>query len=139
MKLVQTCGACPEQYDVFDDAGEQVGYIRLRHGYLSVRKDGPGGDEVFGTSSFAGDGCFDRETERKFFLDIALKRLKARHPTEWFDDEHVVCPHCSDRITDLWEFDFGHGDEVETDCPSCGKSIAIAIERTATYGVRRND
>lgn len=139
MKLKQTCGACPEQYDVFDDAGEQIGYIRLRHGYFSVRKDGPGGDEVFGTSSFEGDGCFAKETERQFFLDIALKRLKTRHPVEWHNEELVICPHCDAMITDLWEYNFGQGDECETDCPDCGEPIAVMIERTANYGVRRND
>ena len=29
-----TCGACPEQYDVYDNNGKQVGYVRLRYGYL---------------------------------------------------------------------------------------------------------
>lgn len=34
--FVMTCGACPEQYDVYSDESmtEQVGYIRLRHGNL---------------------------------------------------------------------------------------------------------
>ena len=33
IKLIQTCGACPEQYDAFIGE-EQVGYLRLRHGYF---------------------------------------------------------------------------------------------------------
>lgn len=28
----QTCGACPEQYDVYDMSNKQVGYVRLRWG-----------------------------------------------------------------------------------------------------------
>ena len=32
-KLVQTCGACPEQYDVYE-GDEEVGYMRLRHGHF---------------------------------------------------------------------------------------------------------
>lgn len=33
LAFVQTCSACPEQYDVFRGE-EQVGYVRLRWGYL---------------------------------------------------------------------------------------------------------
>ena len=33
--LVQTCGACPEQYDAYKD-GKEVGYFRLRHGHFTV-------------------------------------------------------------------------------------------------------
>ncbi len=37
-----TCGACPEQYDVY--RGQvQVGYVRLRHGCLSVESPDCGG------------------------------------------------------------------------------------------------
>ena len=32
-RLILTCGACPEQYDVFD-GDRQVGYLRLRHGHF---------------------------------------------------------------------------------------------------------
>lgn len=35
MDITQTCGACPEQYDVFD-AGTRAGYMRLRHGLFTV-------------------------------------------------------------------------------------------------------
>jgi len=37
-KLVLTCGACPEQYDVFKN-GQQVGYLRLRHGFFSAESE----------------------------------------------------------------------------------------------------
>lgn len=33
---VQTCGACPEQYDVFDTDGNYIAYVRLRWGFLSA-------------------------------------------------------------------------------------------------------
>lgn len=36
MRLVQTCSACPEQYDVLDDDGFQIGYLRLRWGEFTV-------------------------------------------------------------------------------------------------------
>ena len=40
----QTCGACPEQYDVFKDE-KQVGYVRLRWGDLSCRYPDYEGDD----------------------------------------------------------------------------------------------
>jgi hypothetical protein len=45
-RLLLTCPACPEQYDVLDGT-EQVGYLRLRHGYF--RADAPmhGGETVY--------------------------------------------------------------------------------------------
>lgn len=38
--LVQTCRACPEQYDMLL-YGERVGYFRLRHSYYTVEVPGP--------------------------------------------------------------------------------------------------
>ena len=35
VKLVQTCTACPSQWDAWDEDGNYV-YIRYRHGHLSV-------------------------------------------------------------------------------------------------------
>lgn len=35
VRLTQTCGACPSQWDAMTDDGRQV-YIRYRWGYLSV-------------------------------------------------------------------------------------------------------
>lgn len=34
-KLVQTCTACPSQYEGWTDKGEYV-YVRYRHGYLYI-------------------------------------------------------------------------------------------------------
>ena len=36
LNFVQTCMACPEQYEVFIENSKQVGYIRLRWGILRV-------------------------------------------------------------------------------------------------------
>jgi hypothetical protein len=66
--MQETCGACPEQYDVYVE-GEEIAYIRLRHGYLSVRVPDPAGEEIFG-KCFGGDkGCFTSE-ERDFYLPL---------------------------------------------------------------------
>lgn len=36
LELFKTCSACPEQYDVLDEKGKYVGYIRFRFGELEV-------------------------------------------------------------------------------------------------------
>jgi len=71
-ELVQTCWACPEQYDVFKD-GKQVGYLRLRHGwfYASVPDCS---DEIIYEASPEGDGIFEEE-ERMEYLEEAIKAI----------------------------------------------------------------
>jgi hypothetical protein len=40
--LIETCGACPEQYEVFDKRkGTRVAYFRLRHGEFYAALTGP--------------------------------------------------------------------------------------------------
>ena len=36
LELIKTCSVCPEQYDVLDEKGKYVGYIRFRFGELEV-------------------------------------------------------------------------------------------------------
>lgn len=72
LELIMTCGACPEQYDVFKD-GEQVGYLRLRHGEFRV--DFPDcGDETIYEASPNGDGIFD-DNERLIYMNNAMKAI----------------------------------------------------------------
>lgn len=66
-KFVIGCFACPEQYDVFDDVGNQVAYCRLRHGTFTVECPDVGGDLVYSSSSMDGDGTF-HELERSHYL-----------------------------------------------------------------------
>ena len=47
LKFKNTCTGCPEQYDVFDEEDNQVGYVRVRHGYCSVRFPHHGGKEIY--------------------------------------------------------------------------------------------
>jgi hypothetical protein len=79
LRLVQTCGACPEQYDVFHKDGEQIGYLRLRHGYFRAEYT-PTGETVYSAQP-KGDGLFETD-EREFYLRSALEALKTRHQTE---------------------------------------------------------
>ncbi len=58
LKLIKTCIACPEQYDVFDAEGNQVGYLRLRHGYFRADVPDCGGKTVYEANT-EGDGMFE--------------------------------------------------------------------------------
>ena len=56
-KFVLTCIACPESYDVFDPEGNQVAYMRLKHGKFSVSCPDYGGDTVYQARP-KGDGIY---------------------------------------------------------------------------------
>lgn len=68
IELVQTCGACPEQYDAFID-GKQVGYLRLRHGYFAVTYPDVSGKLIYSAEP-KGDGLFEWD-EREGYLAAA--------------------------------------------------------------------
>jgi hypothetical protein len=74
--LVMTCGACPEQYDVFFE-DFQIGYLRLRHGIFTASYLNYTGDRVYHGYP-KGDGCFD-DDERMFFLSEAVDSLIVTH------------------------------------------------------------
>lgn len=68
-ELVQTCVACPEQYDVFN--GERlVGYFRLRHGVFDACYLGVLGKIVYSAETI-GDGVFAVH-ERDWHLTKAI-------------------------------------------------------------------
>jgi hypothetical protein len=71
-KLEKTCGACPEQYDVYKD-DKLVGYLRLRHGNFSARAFGVDGTEVYHAHTI-GDGIFEHD-ERQFHLVMAINAI----------------------------------------------------------------
>ena len=73
LKLVQTCGACPEQYEVYYE-NEHVGYLRLRHGYFYAEYRG----KIVYESNPQGDGLFDYD-ERVRELNAACKAILAAH------------------------------------------------------------
>ena len=70
--IIRTCEASPEQYEVFKD-GDQVGYMRLRHGSFYASIPGSGGRVVF-TASPKGDGLFD-DDERLYYLTRAIEAI----------------------------------------------------------------
>lgn len=73
-RLEMTSMACPEQYDVFDVDGTQVGYLRLRHGYFRADYPNHGGETVYEADT-NGDGIFD-EDERMPQLVAAVAALR---------------------------------------------------------------
>lgn len=71
--LIQTCGACPEQYDAYYKE-ECIGYLRLRHGYFRVEYKG----KLCYDAHTKGDGCFDSD-EREYYIKKARKALKEKY------------------------------------------------------------
>lgn len=73
--FVQTCGACPEQYDAMM-GDERVGYLRLRLGSFTVRCRG---EQVYQKYIGGGlTGCFKSEEQRRKQLKKAGKAIKRR-------------------------------------------------------------
>jgi hypothetical protein len=79
LRFVLTCIACPEQYEVFD--GErQVGYVRLRHGWLRVDYPECGGEVLLenGENDDIGDGMFETDELRDAWLTRAAQAIRSR-------------------------------------------------------------
>lgn len=74
IELKQICSVCPEAYDAFVD-GEQVGYLRLRHGRFRVDAPNEDGDTIY-TAEPVGDGFF-MPFERETFLNAAKEAIVA--------------------------------------------------------------
>jgi len=72
----ETCSACPEQYDVYID-GFQIGYVRLRWGYLRCDTPDVGGRQVYSHEfdDAAYQGCFDSDDQRDYHLDLIAEIL----------------------------------------------------------------
>lgn len=70
LKLVQTCGACPEQYDVYLE-DSIIGYMRLRHGRFYAECH----DVLVYSASPRGDGMF-KDDERTKYLNEAVSAIK---------------------------------------------------------------
>lgn len=72
IRLELTCSACPEQYDA-TYSGQQVGYLRLRHGNFTVECPDVGGKLVYEAQP-EGDGIFEDE-ERDYYLSAAKMKI----------------------------------------------------------------
>ena len=100
--LVRTCGACPEQYDIFSENGLTWGYIRLRNGVLST--EGAGGfsrnfnaitPENIGElqdvdpreidlPQHSSDGVFGDGEVRDVYLSIIIERCLGLTPNSYY-------------------------------------------------------
>lgn len=75
LELIQTYGACPEQYDLnFNNIN--IGYLKLRHGHFSAEHV-PTGEIVY-TASPEGDGIF-ADSEREGYLEAATQAILKHH------------------------------------------------------------
>jgi hypothetical protein len=86
-RLIMTCSVCPEQYEVFDEnTRDQIGYLRLRHGWF--RADAPkcGGETVYEAYPI-GDGCFDNDDERIEYLTKAVRAIQ-EHRRQHTEENH---------------------------------------------------
>lgn len=87
LRFEMTCGACPEQYDVYK-GDKLVGYVCLRWGFLRCDYPDVGGETIY-EHSFAEDdgykGCFDSDEERDFHLTEISKALTGRLERELAD------------------------------------------------------
>ncbi len=63
--ILEGGGVCPEQYDVMLD-GEEVGYLRLRHGTFTA--DCPFGNTIYEANPH-GDGYFLADEREKYLAE----------------------------------------------------------------------
>lgn len=74
--FLKTCEACPEQYDVYNESGNQVGYIRLRYGLLTLEYPANGCVTIYEYKFEDGmKGGFDNQEERDKYLQIMFNVL----------------------------------------------------------------
>ena len=72
-RLTMTCSFCPEQYDVVDDVGRQVGNLRIKHGRFTAQYPDVGGKLVFYCET-EGNGEFV-DHERSPLLQLAIIKI----------------------------------------------------------------
>lgn len=90
-RLKLTCFACPEQYEVYDDKGNQVAYFRLRHGTFTASVPDYGAELVYKASTI-GDGTFTKG-ERLTQLTAAIVAVQ-----DFYVNEH----HSTHRYQANW-------------------------------------
>ena len=73
LKFVKTCDFAPEQYDVFDEYGKTVAYVRIRYGSIWVYCPNVSGEEVY-VASTTGYGFLD-DSERESIMDSVKEAI----------------------------------------------------------------
>lgn len=75
--FVNTCYACPEQYDVYRDNGQICAYVRLRWGNLYAEYPSIDGEVIYNTHfSDNSKGNFDNDNERDYYLKEISEAIK---------------------------------------------------------------
>lgn len=75
--FVNTCYACPEQYDVYRDNGQICAYVRLRWGNLYAEYPSIDGEVIYNTHfSDNSKGNFDNDNERNHYLKEISEAIK---------------------------------------------------------------
>lgn len=91
LEIIKTCDCSPEQYEVYiKEDGERkiIGYLRLRWGTFTVSYPNVGGECIYSHSfSDRYKGMFSNESERKLYLDIAVKAIMKRYQRRFDEDE----------------------------------------------------
>jgi hypothetical protein len=88
-QLTLTCAACPEQYDVHDNEGNQVAHMRLKNGVFSVHCPDYG-DEIVYTARPRGESIFN-DSERLSHLNVGIINMQ-----EWLIRERYKLIHGDD-------------------------------------------
>lgn len=78
LTFIKTCTCCPEQYNIKDNKGNQIGYIRLRWGELTCKYPDVGGEIIYCDNVDNAFGCFEYEEQRKEYLNIIADRILER-------------------------------------------------------------
>ena len=80
LTFVETCSACPEQYDVMDNNGNQVAYVRLRWGGLQCEVPDCWGEIIYSHGFDDGwMGCFEDEEQREKYLNIIADKINEHY------------------------------------------------------------
>lgn len=100
MKLILTCGARPEQYDLVDDNGDQIGHFRLRHG--TFRAEDALGQTVYLVHELASDGLFDSDERTQHMTAGLDAMLRANDQYEPGLTEQLLRDAAPEDAIDAW-------------------------------------
>jgi hypothetical protein len=50
---------------------------------------------------------------------------------------NMVCPHCGYEDGDCWEYGMKDGEELQTECHSCGKKFSVTCYISINYSTEK--